>query len=174
MILTDDDIWKNDDIMAANSGYGANFETLRELIRAVESALLAKLRGGVELPDWPDANADMTMVRKDITWALMQQYGDARALAAREQQWLPIESAPKDGTEVLLYFPHKDLVIRGVWEWQGEGDWESSQQDWKDWCTDCDVVIQEDPSYAPTLWMHVPPTPKKESSDETTHTSPQG
>ena len=44
MILTDDDI------MAANSGYGANFETLRELNRAVESALLEKLRGGVELP----------------------------------------------------------------------------------------------------------------------------
>ncbi len=51
MILTDDDIWKNDDIMAANSGYGANFETLRELNRAVESALLEKLRGGVELPE---------------------------------------------------------------------------------------------------------------------------
>jgi hypothetical protein len=36
--LTDDEIWKNDDIMAANSGYGANFETLREVIRAVEAA----------------------------------------------------------------------------------------------------------------------------------------
>ena len=51
MILTDDEIWKNDNIMAANSGYGANFETLRELIRAVESALLEKLRGGVEVPE---------------------------------------------------------------------------------------------------------------------------
>jgi hypothetical protein len=34
--LTDDEIWKNDDIMAANSRYGANFETLREVVRAVE------------------------------------------------------------------------------------------------------------------------------------------
>lgn len=36
--LTDDEIWKSDDIMAANSGYGANFETLREVVRAIEAA----------------------------------------------------------------------------------------------------------------------------------------
>jgi len=36
--LTDDEIWKNDDIMAANSGYGADFETLRKVIRAIEAA----------------------------------------------------------------------------------------------------------------------------------------
>jgi hypothetical protein len=36
--LTDDEIWKNDDIMAANSGYGADFETLRKVIRATEAA----------------------------------------------------------------------------------------------------------------------------------------
>lgn len=40
--LTDDDIWKSDDIMAANSGYGANFETLRTLVRAVEPVLREK------------------------------------------------------------------------------------------------------------------------------------
>lgn len=36
--LTDDEIWKSDEIMAANSGYGANFETLRALARAIEAA----------------------------------------------------------------------------------------------------------------------------------------
>ena len=36
--LTDDEIWKNDNIMAANSGYGATLETLREVVRAVEAA----------------------------------------------------------------------------------------------------------------------------------------
>jgi len=36
--LTDDEIWKNDNIMAANSGYGADFETLRQVIRAIEAA----------------------------------------------------------------------------------------------------------------------------------------
>lgn len=36
--LTDDEIWKNDAIMSANSGYGATFETLREVIRAIQAA----------------------------------------------------------------------------------------------------------------------------------------
>jgi len=36
--LTDEQIWKNDEIMAANSGYGATFETLREVVRATEAA----------------------------------------------------------------------------------------------------------------------------------------
>ena len=36
--LTDEQIWNNDGIMAANSGYGATFETLREVVRATEAA----------------------------------------------------------------------------------------------------------------------------------------
>ena len=36
--LTDEQIWKNDGIMAANSGYGASFQNLREVVRAVEAA----------------------------------------------------------------------------------------------------------------------------------------
>ena len=36
--MTDDEIWKNDTIMSANSGYGATFETLREIVRAIEAA----------------------------------------------------------------------------------------------------------------------------------------
>jgi hypothetical protein len=40
--LTDEEIWKDDAIMAANSGYGANFETLREIIKAIEAKLKEK------------------------------------------------------------------------------------------------------------------------------------
>lgn len=40
--LTDEDIWNSDAIMSANSGYGANFETLRELYRAIEATLKEK------------------------------------------------------------------------------------------------------------------------------------
>jgi len=36
--LTDDAIWNSDSIMEANSGYGASFETLREIVRAIEAA----------------------------------------------------------------------------------------------------------------------------------------
>jgi hypothetical protein len=40
--LTDDEIFKDDEIMVANSGYGANFETLRELTKTIESAVRRK------------------------------------------------------------------------------------------------------------------------------------
>ena len=43
--LTDDEIWKDDGIMAANSGYGATFETLRELAHAIEAKLKEKNNG---------------------------------------------------------------------------------------------------------------------------------
>ena len=43
--LTDNEIWKDDGIMAANSGYGATFETLRELVRAIEVKLKDKNNG---------------------------------------------------------------------------------------------------------------------------------
>lgn len=36
--LTNEQIWNNDKIMAANSAYGATFDTLRELTRAIEKA----------------------------------------------------------------------------------------------------------------------------------------
>jgi hypothetical protein len=40
--LTDDEIWKDDAIMSANSGYGATFDTLRDVVRAVEAKLKEK------------------------------------------------------------------------------------------------------------------------------------
>lgn len=36
--LTDEEIWKNDAIMSSNSGYGASFDTLRDIVRAIEAA----------------------------------------------------------------------------------------------------------------------------------------
>jgi hypothetical protein len=39
--LTDEEIWKDDAIMAANSGYGATFDTLRDIVRAIEVKLKA-------------------------------------------------------------------------------------------------------------------------------------
>lgn len=40
--LTDDEIWKDDAIMSANSAYGATFDTLRDIVRAVEAKLKEK------------------------------------------------------------------------------------------------------------------------------------
>lgn len=75
-------------------------------------------------------------------------------------KWEPIETAPKDGTWVLLWFPHRNLAIGGCWDWAGEGDWEMGIQDWQEWRTDDDVVIQEEPGLEPTHWMPLPEPPK--------------
>jgi len=85
---------------------------------------------------------------------------NTRAAIAAMPGWQGIESAPKDGTDILLYFPHRDLVIRGSWGWQGEGDWESGTQDWCDWNTDDGVVVQEEPDLCPSHWMPLPPAPE--------------
>ncbi len=57
-------------------------------IRAVESALLAKLRGGVEVPKQAVKLYDVlgqTVEVHGYTLPQLLAYGDARALAAREQ-----------------------------------------------------------------------------------------
>lgn len=67
-------------------------------------------------------------------------------------EWQPIETAPKDGTPVLLYEPSEDPTVH-VAEW-GIGDWHL-----------CDF----DPGYDlvqravnPTHWMPLPEPPNHE------------
>lgn len=56
-------------------------------------------------------------------------------------EWQPIETAPKDGTELLCYVRNKSHGdIYDIAEWWN-GGW------WWDWCDD------------PTHWMPLPPAP---------------
>ncbi len=111
-----------------------NSETLTDedgLIQLAETALLEKLRGGVELPE-ALGDGFTALVTVGDTPSLMEkkricvcpiavcslesaiQYGAAQRLAG--QQWLPIESAPKDGTEIMLY----SLGDVGVCYWRDD------------------------------------------------------
>lgn len=74
------------------------------------------------------------------------------------QEWRKIETAPKDGTRVILYFAHKDICIGGSYEEIDESDFESGERKWKDWIVD-DELFFEEPVNEPTHWMPLPKPP---------------
>lgn len=87
--------------------------------------------------------------------------------AAIVPQWLPIESAPKDGTEVLVWREDCGQFIASYTHaaafpmTQEEIDQmdEASLFD-DDWFTQWPQAFRCDGSEAPTLWMPLPAAPK--------------
>lgn len=61
-------------------------------------------------------------------------------------EWKPIESAPKDGTMVLLG--------NAVHAWRTAGGWREAHQDW--W----DSRDEEGCEFPPTHWMPLPDPPQ--------------
>jgi len=65
-------------------------------------------------------------------------------------EWRPIETAPKDGTFLLLFDPHNDRTITvGFWSTQGLGP------EWARW-----VSIPGAFGRKPTHWLPLPPPPR--------------
>jgi hypothetical protein len=59
--------------------------------------------------------------------------------------WQPIETAPKDGTNILLGWP--TMVLSGYWaDWRSRKSWVTSRGEYSD-------------KYAPTHWMPLPDPP---------------
>ena len=87
---------------------------------------------------------------------------DLSALRAHDEkllapyQWQPIETAPKDGTEVILWVPFKGIAINGHYGEVSDGDWESGYRTWMEWLIADELWFQEDPSQAPSHWMPLP------------------
>jgi len=75
-------------------------------------------------------------------------------------EWQPIESAPKDGTEILLYRPSDcdwARVVVGLWEddryaVKPKPYWRHGKQHF--------TGIREARVYQPTHWMPLPGAPK--------------
>lgn len=80
-------------------------------------------------------------------------------------QWLPIESAPKDGTEILVFFEVAGVEVVHIAWYRSAEEWESSGQfcggwdnleDWQGWWTyPRNSVTQEklEEWRLPTHWM---------------------
>lgn len=78
----------------------------------------------------------------------------------RSEDWRPIESAPKDGTTVLLYFPDRGSVC---------GSWDKDEYARKPapyWSRDTERIfgVRETRANQPTHWMPLPEPPAPEGS----------
>jgi hypothetical protein len=77
--------------------------------------------------------------------------------------WQPIETAPKDGTSIIVMYLHCDTQIVHAAFWLEE--YESDEIDETGWWTyDWSEVSRSkmDYHYTPTHWMPLPPHPKDE------------
>lgn len=77
-------------------------------------------------------------------------------------EWQPIETAPKDGTPILLYWPHYPDEEKGV-VWLGA--WKVNDRLAKGYFSDScewDDFEMAEPRYAPSHWQPLPPPPKDE------------
>lgn len=71
--------------------------------------------------------------------------------------WRPIETAPKDGTLILLYFSDPDAIAWGEHIWIARGAAKGDDFYWID--QSCDVLVLSDYRNQPTHWMHLPLPP---------------
>ncbi|GBQ64900.1 hypothetical protein AA103196_1001 [Ameyamaea chiangmaiensis NBRC 103196] len=93
--------------------------------------------------------------------------------AADVAAWRPIESAPRDGTNILASWQRNDgktFVVRVYWdaEFSGETNEETGLYEWKGAWTDDSVAswgMEERHSYECTHWMPLPAPPAETSYD---------
>jgi len=77
-------------------------------------------------------------------------------------EWKHIDTAPKDGTRVILWLPVENIAVSGFYEWMdGEScDGYEMYPGYFDWFIDNDLILFED-EHRPTHWMEFPKIPKE-------------
>lgn len=98
-----------------------------------------------------------------------QQPSALLRMAMSTKTWMPFETAPRDGTHVLVW--GKELEWRGTdytVAYYADGSWQLS-------LNLCCGPVGEPLAYAnnqPTHWMHLPPPPPPPAPDTSTHHNP--
>ncbi len=68
--------------------------------------------------------------------------------------WHPIDTAPRDGTRVLLWDDKRDIAVSGVWWYEPTMNTPNGYEPgWEGWSCDEDLIIWDDPDDQPTHWM---------------------
>jgi hypothetical protein len=149
----------------------------------VEGLMMRRADGTLFNPSGPTAadtitrlTAEVEKLKKEITGRQAHdrmQVREIKHLTAEVEklkaalQWQPIETAPKDGTEIL--------VSGGTYSWDTDYGRESphtwvSMASWREqrWQGERSGGHDEYFFYKPTHWMHLPPPPalKENNSDQ--------
>lgn len=74
--------------------------------------------------------------------------------AAQPEGWQPIETAPRDGTSILILY--NGCAIEACWECVEYGDWESWSESVYWWSSELNCLDDGD---EPTHWMPLPAAP---------------
>jgi Protein of unknown function (DUF551) len=79
-----------------------------------------------------------------------------RSHEKREWEWRTIESAPKDGTLVLLFVPGSRIleIVFGRWDTMGNEDW---LMDMGESAAPIDIPV--------THWQPLPPPPARDTAE---------
>lgn len=69
-------------------------------------------------------------------------------------EWETMDTAPQDGTRILLWDKRRDVVVSGCWHVEPEvNDPRSYEPGWAWWCADDDLIVWDDDT-GPDLWAH--------------------
>jgi len=92
----------------------------------------------------------------------MRAYATAAVMADRAERWRPIETAPRDGTRILLWERFTDYPVVGYWlneSWNAET--ESYEVSCGTWCYGGCVYDCIDPKQV-THWQPLPQPPAED------------
>jgi len=119
-------------------------------MKTINFEAAAKLRGRLEGSKWVFDNLGLSLFAHDVAQLSLAQKGEPAA-----GQWRPIETAPRDGSRVLLFEKYEDVPFVGYW-W-GNREWVADQTFYNtdgDACV-IDIVSQQ----FVTHWMPLPAAP---------------
>lgn len=111
---------------------------------------------------YPEFQQTLYSASEMVIFELHRKLGEAISAMNPQEGWLPIESAPRDGTEILVFnTSDSDCGYRtepnqiGIAYWQGEGEYAFSPNSWMSTVC-CDGVSY----FKPTHFMPLPTPPK--------------
>ena len=128
----------------------------RELLTAINARLAQPDSEPVgEMVDWPN----------DVDRVGVEWFGDVPPVGAKLfttpqiPEWQPIETAPKDGTEVLVMYVHIDTQIVHNGFYMHDEDDPKETGWWSYYQSECSR-IKLDEWMTPTHWMPLPAAPQ--------------